>query len=183
MTSPRTDALAQALFDFDGKRTAPLEHFAAAHSADASLIAELCDFAAGDDPNLQTAATWLLKRFGVTGAQLSTRQTERLLGLLIEESGWLPQIHILQMMDTLVLPAEMAAPLMKALRAQARGDNTFIRAWSLHGAVALAEQAPACRASVLDLLTEAERDDAASVRARIRKLRKAYGWLNTAPSR
>ncbi len=180
MTSPRTDALAQALFDFDGKRTAPLEQFAAAHSADADLIAELCDFAASDDPNLQTAATWLLKRFGVGDAQLSSRQTETLLRLLVDESGWLPRIHILQMMDTLVLPAEMAAPLMNALAAQARGDNTFIRAWSVHGAVALAEQAPAYRASALDLLAAAERDEAASVRARVRKLRKAYDWLNTA---
>ena len=177
MTSPRTDALAQALFDFDGKRTGPLERFAAAHSADASLIAELCDFAASDDPDLQTAATWLLKRFGVTGAQLSSSQSETLLRLLIEESGWLPRIHVLQMMDTLVLPATLAAPLMNALAAQARGDNTFIRAWSVHGAVALAEQTPAYRASVLDLLAAAEQDEAASVRARIRQLRKNYDWL------
>lgn len=176
MTSGRTDALSQALFDFDGKSTGPLERFAAAHSADADLVAELCDFAASNDRNLQAAATWLLKRFGVTGAQLSPRQSETLLRLLIQEAGWLPRIHVLQMMDKLVLPSSLAAPLMEALAAQARGANTFIRAWSAHGAAVLADQHPAYRDSVLDLLAAAEQDDAASVRARIRRTRRAFDW-------
>ncbi|MCY3779186.1 MAG: hypothetical protein OXG78_02665 [Chloroflexi bacterium] len=176
MTSRRTDALSQALFDFDGRSTGPLERFAAAHSADASLVAELCDFAGGDDHNLQTAATWLLKRFGVTGAQLSPSQSEMLLRLLIQETGWLPRIHVLQMMDTLVVPSSRAAPLMDALAAQARGANIFIRAWSVHGAAVLADQHPAYRDSVLDLLAAAEQDDAASVRARIRRTRRAFDW-------
>ena len=103
MTTSTSDALAQTLLDFDGKRTNALEAFAAAHRADASLIAELCDFAASADPNLQTAATWLLKRFGVTGAQLSASQSETLLGLLLRETSWLPKIHVLQMLDTLVV--------------------------------------------------------------------------------
>ena len=70
--SGRDEALARALLDFDSKRTDELERFAAAHPADASLVAELCDFAGSDDPNLQAGATWLLKRLGVTGAQLSS---------------------------------------------------------------------------------------------------------------
>ena len=155
MTAPRTDALSQALFDFDGKSTGPLERFAAAHSADADLVAELCDFAASNDRNLQAAATWLLKRFGVTGAQLSPSQCETLLSLLTQETSWLSRIHVLQMMDTLVLPDELAAPLMDALGTGAAGANTFIRAWSAHGAVVLADQHPAYRDSVLDLLAAA----------------------------
>ena len=55
MTSSASDALARALFDFDGKRTDVLEAFAADCRADAGLIAELCDFAASDERNLQTA--------------------------------------------------------------------------------------------------------------------------------
>ena len=50
-------------------------------------------------------ATWLLKRLGVTGNQLSPSQTETLLGLLMQETGWLPRIHVLQMMDTLIVPS------------------------------------------------------------------------------
>lgn len=177
MTAGRPDALTQALSDFNGKSTASLQRFAAAHSADTELVADLCDFAASDDGNLQAAATWLLKRFGVTGAQLSPGQSETLLRLLIQETGWLPRLHVLQMMDSLSVPAALAATLMGALEAQAAGANAFIRAWSVHGAAALADQHPAYRGRVLDLLAAAEEDDAASARARIRRTRKAYDWL------
>lgn len=178
MNAGRADALTQALFDFDGKSTAPLERFAAAYSADASLLAELCDFAAGDDHNVQAAATWLLKRFGAAGAPLSQSQTETLLGLLLlQDSGWLSRLHVLQMMDTLLVPSSLAEPLMDALAAQSAGANTFIRAWSVHGAAALADQQPAFRDRALDLLAAAEQDDAASVRARIRRTRQAFDWI------
>jgi len=177
MTAGRADALTQALSDFNGKSTAPLERFAAAYSADADLVAELCDLAASDAGNLQAGATWLLKRFGIKGAQLSAGQSETLLRVLLRDSGWLPHLHVLQMMDTLFVPAALASPLMGALEAQAAGANTFIRAWSVHGAAALADQHPAYRDLALDLLTAADQDDAASVRARIRRTRKAYAWL------
>ena len=177
MKAGRSDALTQALADFEGKSTGPLERFAAAWCADADLIAELCDFAASDDGNLQAAATWLLKRYGITGAQLSSGQSETLLRLLIKETGWLPRLHALQMMNGLTVSAALAAPLMNALAAQAAGANTFIRAWSVHGAAVLADQHPAYRDRVLDLLAFAEQDEAASVKARIRRTRQAYDWL------
>ena len=177
MTAGRSDALTQALSDFDGKSTAPLERFAAAYSADAELVADLCEFAGGGDGNLQTAATWLLKRIGVTGAQLSPGQSEALLHLLIAETGWLPRLHVLQMMAGLTVPAALAEPLMDALAAQAAGANAFIRAWSVHGAAVLADQHPPYRDRALDLLAAAEQDEAASVRARIRRTREAYDWL------
>ena len=46
------------------------------------------------------------------------------------------------------------------------GANTFIRAWSVHGAAALADQHPAYRERALDLLAAAEQDAAPSVQAR-----------------
>lgn len=177
MIAPRSDALTQALLDFDGKSTDVLERFVEAHQLDASLVAELCDFAASADPNVQAAATWLLKRFGLAGAALSPGQSETLLRLLLQETSWLSRLHILQMMDRLVLPSSLAAPLIDALAAQAGGANAFIRAWSVHGAAALADQHPAYRDSVLDLLAAAERDDAPSVRARLRRTRRAFDWL------
>lgn len=176
MNSSASDALARALFDFDGKRTDALEAFADSHRADASLVAECCDFAASDDSNLQTAATWLLKRFAVTGAQLSARQSETLLGLLLRETSWLPRIHVLQMMDTLVVPKSLAEPLMRALNALSSDTNTFIRAWSVHGAATLADQHPTYRDNALELLVAAEQEEAPSVRARIRQTRRAFDW-------
>ena len=177
MNAPWPDALTQALLEFDGKSTGALERFAAAHQPDARLIAALCDFAGGADRNVQAASTWLLKRFGETGAQLSAGQTESLLRLLLQETNWLTQLHILQMMDKFVLPSPLTAPLMDALEAQARGAKPFIRAWSAHGAAVLADQHPAYRDRVLDLLAQAEQDGAPSVRARLRRTRGEFDWL------
>ena len=177
MISPWSDALMRALLDFNGKSTQALERFAAAQQLEASLVADLCDFAGGDDRNLQAAATWLLKRFGVTGAELSPGQTETLLRLLLRETGWLPRLHVLQMMDTLVVPSSLASSLMEALATQASGANTFIRAWSVHAAAALADQHPAYRHRFLDLLARAEQDAKPSVRARIRRTREAFDWI------
>lgn len=177
MSSPRSDALTRALLDFNGKSTEALERFAAGRQSDASLIADLCEFALSGDGNVQAAATWLLKRFGVTGADLTPGQSETLLRLLLQESSWVSRLHILQMMDTLVLPASLAAPLLEALAAQASGANTFIRAWSVHAAAALADQHPAYRDSVLDMIAAAELDPAPSVRARLRRTRQAFEWI------
>ncbi len=176
MTDAWSDALAQALADFDGVRVAPLQRFAADHAADVCMIAQLCHFAAADGRNLRDAATWLLKHYGVTGAQLTAGQTQVLLRLLLDDVGWLAQIHMLQLLDTLELPADMAAPLMQALERRAAGANTFMRAWSVHGAVVLADQHPAFRERALDLLAAAEQDTAPSVRARIRRTRQAFTW-------
>ena len=181
MSAERADALTRALLEFDGRSTGSLERFAAACPVDASLIADLCDFAASHDSHAPAAATWLLKRFGVTGARLSPGQTETLLRLLLRETSWLSRLHVLQMMDRLVLPARLAESLLDALAAQARGANAFIRAWSLHGAAALADQHPACRDRVLDLLAAAEADEAPSVRARLRRTRAAFDWIYPPP--
>ena len=177
MNAPWSDVLTQALLEFDGKSTGALERFAAAHEPDARLIAALCEFAGGADRDVQAASTWLLKRYGATGAQLSSGQTETLLRLLLQETGWLTRLHILQMMDTFVVPSTLAAPLMEALASQAGGANTFIRAWSVHGAAALADQHPAYRDRAFDLLAQAEQDGAPSVRARLRRTRLAFDWL------
>lgn len=176
MITPWSDALTQALLDFDGKSTEALERFAVVHQPEPSLVAELCEFAGGDDRNVQAGATWLLKRYGVTGAALSPAQTETLLRLLLHETSWLSRLHVLQMMDTLVMSASLAAPLMEALASLAAGANKFIRAWSIHGAVALADQHPAYRDRALDLLAVAEQDAAPSVQARLRRTRKAFDW-------
>ena len=176
MTAARSEALTQALLDFNGKSTEVLEGFAAEQQADASLVADLCDFAAGDDRNVQAAATWLLKRYGVTGAELSPGQSETLLRLLLRETSWLPRLHVLQMMDTFVLPTALAPSLMEALARHASGANTFIRAWSVHGAAALADQHPAYRERAMDLLARAAQDAAPSVQARLRKTVQQFDW-------
>ncbi len=177
MSALWSEALTRALLDFQGKSTEALERFAAANPVEAELVAALCDVAAGDDAFVQGAATWLLKRYGVTGADLTPRQRDTLLRALLQETSWLARLHVLQMMESLVIPAALAEDLMPALEALSRGDNKFIRAWSAHGAAVLADQHPQYRARFLDLLAEARGDAAPSVRARLRKTSGMFDWI------
>lgn len=177
MSAPWSDDLTRALLDFKGKSTEALEGFAAAHQLDAALTAALCEFAAGDDANLQAASTWLLKRYGLARADLSPEQTEGLLRPLLAESHWLARLHVLQLMESLDLRDSPADDLMAALESHAVGDNKFIRAWSVHGAAALADQQPVYRERALALLAKAGQDAAPSVRARRRKTSRAFDWI------
>ena len=61
--------------------------------------------------------------------------------------------------------------------AHAKGANTFIRAWSVHGAAALADQHAEYRDRARDMLAAAQRDEAPSVRARLRRTSKAFDWI------
>ncbi len=176
MNALRSAALMRALTEFDGKHTAPLERFASANPADSELLARLCDAAASPNHDVSSAATWLLKRYGISGRQLSPAQNAALLRLLLAEGGWQAQLHVLQMMGALAVPAAMAAPLLQALAAHASGGKAFLRAWSLQGAAVVAQQHPSLRPAALELLAAAERDAAASVRARLRRTREAFDW-------
>ena len=62
---------------FDGVHTDTLEEIAAMLPADRSTIEQLCELAAGDDRKLQTAATWLLKRFSEKGLLFNATQSFR----------------------------------------------------------------------------------------------------------
>ena len=176
MTSPETDALAEAMLDFDGAHTDALERFAAESAVTPELIQRLCDFASSDDRKAQSAATWLIKRMTGSGATLSARQTETLLDLFSSEIHWQARLHLLQMLDRLVIPAERAPSLWDVLMRLTEAENKFVRAWSYFGLAVLARQHPDFRAEALALLAAGEGDTAASVRARIRRIRKAFKW-------
>ena len=60
-------ALDAATAAFDGKHKEPLEDFAARQAPTAAVIRTLTARAGGPDQKQQSAATWLLKRYGENG--------------------------------------------------------------------------------------------------------------------
>ena len=65
---------------------------------------------------------------------------------------------------------------LRALLACVDHDNPFVRAWSYHGLVALADEYAEHRDDVLALLERAAEGEKASVKARIRNVRKTFPW-------
>lgn len=162
---------------FDGTHMAPLEHVATHLQDQPAAIDDLCILAAEPDTTLQTAATWVLKRLQEKGAVFSSAQTEALLDLLAYVSPWSAQLHLLQLLPGLTIPAHAKTHLYEVLSNLRTSKKTFVRAWAYNGLAVLAEQYPAFRAEVAGLLYHEEPNEKASVKARIRNLRKAYPWL------
>ena len=162
-----------------GLSVGELASLASALAPTPDTIAQLCDIAQDGDHKLQSAATWLIKRLTEKGVAIPASPAERLINLLIAGAGWQARLHILQIIDKLQIPAERADALWHCLNGQLQGSNKFIRAWSYHGLAALANQHQAYRGRALILLERGEGDEAASVRARIRRIRKTGSFRSS----
>ena len=171
--------LREALNAFDGKHTDSLERIATRLPVDQALLDGLSELALDDDLKLQSAATWLLKRFAEAGVTLNDSQGARLLQVLKRDSHWEAKLHVLQMLDRLSVPQEERGTAMEQAVAQTEESNRLIRAWSYHGIAVVADGHQQYRLEAQTWLSHGETDEAASVRARIRRLRKKYIWLRT----
>ena len=118
----------------------------------------------------------MLRRYAGDGAALSQKQTEQALSVLTGGGHWEARLHVLQMMGDLTVPARQVEQLWPALIEQRKDANKFIRAWSYYGLAVVADRHPSYRGRALALLAAAEQEEAASVRARVRRTRAAFKW-------
>ena len=137
---------------------------------DALLLHLVALIEQGDSP-VQAAATGLLKRYLLTrGAALPASALERLFDLLPTLDQWESQLHVLQVLPVLPISARQAEKLRRFLEECLREPNKFVRAWAYGGWHRLASLQPKYRARTIDLLERAGREEAPSVRARLRRL-------------
>lgn len=174
--------LESELAAYDGKRKETLEALAARLSTDAAAFRDLTALAKRDDAKLQAGATWLLKHLQDEGMTYSAKQSDALLALLDDVSHWEARLHLLQILPALTLPKERKAALYRLLTGgdYLQSPNKFIRAWTYNALAVLAAQFPALRKAVAPLLAAAQEDEAASVRARLRKVMKEHEWAEAA---
>ncbi|MDE2952639.1 MAG: hypothetical protein OXT68_17960 [Chloroflexota bacterium] len=176
MNSEDAGRVAAAIAAYDGKGIDSLAPVAAGIAPSPAVLQALCDFVGSEDARVQSAASWLLRRYAGAGAILSQMQTEQALAVLTIASHWEARLHVLQMMGDLILPSKRVEQLWLALIEQSKDVNKFIRAWSYHGLAVIADQHPPYRGRALSLLAAAEGEEAASVRARIRRIRVTFKW-------
>ncbi len=174
--------LGAELLAFDGKHTDVLERLASSLEPTAGAIGELCDLAATDNPRFQVAATWILKRFLDDGTAFGAAQTEQILDLFGRVSEWEARLHLLQLLPGTTVPKNREDQLLKTLMTEdyLRSDTKFVRAWTYNALAELADRNPALRPEVIDMLATAEQGEAASIKARIRNIRKQMPWAQVA---
>ena len=105
----------------------------------------------------------------------------RLAGLLKNAEHPDARLHVLQCLDRAVsgLKSAERTRLAKALRADLDHERPFVRAWALSVLVRLAGETASIREWVGEAVEGAEADEKASVKARVRQLRKggALDWF------
>ncbi|MCY4073358.1 MAG: hypothetical protein OXG60_18865 [Chloroflexi bacterium] len=176
MSDADLQRVAAAIAEYDGKGIDSLASIAAQIDPSTAVLQGLCDHVGSQDARIQSASSWLLRRYVGAGAILSQMQTEQALTVLTDVCHWEARLHVLQMMEDLTIPSRRVEQLWPALIEQSKDVNKFIRAWSYHGLAVIADQHPPYRDRALSLLAAAEGEDAASVRARIRRIRVTFNW-------
>lgn len=118
----------------------------------------------------QTALTWLLKYAWQQGVAVLPGQADSIYSNLFNLRSWQSKLHILQSIEYLVSEQPNYEALERFLRQNLECDNKFVRAWSYDAWYWLCQRQPSLRSEVEDFLTMALRDEAPSVKARVRKL-------------
>lgn len=165
-----TTTLSEEIASWDGKSAAVLQSTYERHSADEGFVTTI--LAHLSDVELQRAATWLLKRYLEAGNSLSVAGCRVVFGRLSVQQHWESKLHILQCLPYLDISEHDIVALEHFLDACLESERKFVRAWAYNGFNELALRFPRYRDEVDRMLARAGETESASVRARIRNMRK-----------
>ncbi|MEM7300166.1 MAG: hypothetical protein AAF468_03700 [Pseudomonadota bacterium] len=171
MANDLIDQLRGSLAEFDGKAVSLLTETEAMLGSRPGYLDGLIAVAGDREVSVGDGATWLFKSALESGQTLSVGQSEHLIATLPDLKGWAAQLHICQSVRYFSLDetqAEVVAGWLEPLLAHKR---PFLRAWSLDAIWCLAKSHDKLRDRADTALSNAENDDAASVRARARNLK------------
>jgi hypothetical protein len=151
-------------------------------SADAigSIYRSACDSPGFEDElirllqreDCQTGASWCLKAWLEQNHGLDQTQSDAILDSLPHLDDWQSKLHVLQCLPYLKISAKTKGTVEHFLRQNLSAENKFVRAWCYNGCYELACDYPEYRQQAQQFFDMAMRDEAASVKARIRKLQK-----------
>lgn len=125
-----------------------------------------------DKPASQKGATWLLKAWLDDGQSINQKQASRIIDRLGLLKHWEAKLHVLQCMQLLPIKPQQKRHVEKFLRATLDDKNKFVRAWSYNGFYELAKQYSEYQDEATTFFEMAMRDEAPSVKARIRNIMK-----------
>lgn len=124
------------------------------------------------DRAYQQGATWLLKAYVESGHQLARTQTKTIYASLPVLEHWEAKLHVLQCLRYVPVNEPEKNQVEAFLRASLTDPNKLVRAWAYNGFYELSRQYPEYRQETGQLFEMALRDEAASVKARIRNIMK-----------
>ena len=131
------------------------------------------------DSKQQKHASWLLKKHLETGFEPDKTQRSEIYAQSSQLTDWEAKLHLLQSIRFIPISQDDKSIIDDFLRTCLSDKNKFVRAWAYSGFYELAVQHPEYRVEVEKFFQMALRDEAASIKARIRNIMKtgAKRWL------
>ncbi|WP_395373621.1 hypothetical protein [Marinicella sp. W31] len=164
--------LKEALQSWDGKQTDFIGQIYTDLSQHSDFI-EDC-IALLQDPKLQSGASWLLKQHHDSGKRLDEQHITAVFNALEHLEHWQAKLHILQSMAYMRVAKKQLNHVRQFIQLAINDDNKFVRAWGYDGLYQLARQYPQYSDETREFFSMAMRDEAASVKARIRNILKQW---------
>lgn len=154
--------------NWDGKSTDQLSKTYKRFCSSDTFSTELIKLVS--DANRSVAASWLLKRH-VEQHALPARRLTTLARLCKASLPWEAQLHLLQLFAGQTFTPAQTQHLEPFCRQGILSSNKFVRAWSYNLLHELAQQCDDLKQDVHDIIVAAQRDEAPSVKARLRQLK------------
>lgn len=170
-------SIVQDIAAWDGKSADDIAAIYQRHCDDTSLSAKLIK--SMRQVALQKGASWLLKKHMESGHSMACKQAGAVFQCLPELQHWESKLHILQCLPYMPI-ADTDKKRVAAFLHQCLSDNNkFVRAWAYNGFYELAVRHPEYAEQTKQFFDLALKDEAASVKARIRNIvkKKAFKQL------
>jgi len=155
---------------WDGKSANDIGVIYERHCYDSSFISEI--IALVGNVSLQKGATWLLKRYLENENRIADGDVSRIFERLGAIGQWESKLHILQCLPFIPITKSEKRKVEVFLRNCLVDNNKFVRAWAYNGFYELAVQYPEYEKETKQFFEMAMRDEAPSVKSRIRNIMK-----------
>ncbi len=160
----------QEIASWDGKSADDIKAIYDAHNAESNFSETIIALSLTEA--CEKGATWLLKAWLEAGNELELPQVEKVYGSLDQLKHWEAKLHALQSIPFMPITDKASGNLYAFLRSTLTDPNKFVRAWSYNGFYELSRQHSKYIDETKQYFEMAMRDEAPSVKARIRNAMK-----------
>ena len=165
--------LLNALRAYDNKATTILSEANTRLGESADFTKELATFIDSQEAFVANGATWLIKHRAESGIVPKPGEVVAIVSRLDAVNSWQAALHLCQSAELLPFTPDQARQFAEWAVRFLEHERPFLRAWSMSAIQCAAQRAPDLAKLAQDSLAHAEKDEAASVRARARKIRAA----------
>ncbi|MCP3849356.1 MAG: hypothetical protein GY694_03825 [Gammaproteobacteria bacterium] len=163
-------SILQELKKWDGKTVNAIEKIYKDYYQNSLFIDELLPLI--EKTNSQKGASWILKKYLESGGTLRENEQKKIYSLLGSLEHWEPKLHLLQCIPYIPVTKKELKKVEIFLRKCLSDPNKFVRTWAYNGFYELSSQYPEYQKETKKFFEMAMRDEAPSVKARIRNIMK-----------